>query len=56
VAPAPVQQQQPTQQPAQHQPAQHQPTQHQPTQAAQQPPRQVTFDEGDDLDVPDFLK
>jgi cell division protein FtsZ len=23
---------------------------------AQQPPRQVTFDEGDDLDIPDFLK
>jgi cell division protein FtsZ len=22
----------------------------------QQPPRQVTFDESDDLDVPDFLK
>jgi cell division protein FtsZ len=22
----------------------------------QQPPRQVTFEEGDDLDVPDFLK
>ena len=25
-------------------------------QPVQQPPRQVTFDEGDDLDVPDFLK
>jgi len=28
--------------------------QHQPP--VQQPPRQVTFDEGDELDVPDFLK
>jgi len=28
----------------------------QPVQPVQQPPRQVTFDEGDDLDVPDFLK
>ncbi|NUO89481.1 MAG: cell division protein FtsZ [Dermatophilaceae bacterium] len=55
-------QQLPTQQPVpaavqpQHQ--QHQPQQqrHAPAQPVQQPPRQVTFDEGDDLDVPDFLK
>ncbi len=36
-----------------------QPQHHAPVSAAQpvqQPPRQVTFDEGDDLDVPDFLK
>ncbi|MDV3223328.1 cell division protein FtsZ, partial [Intrasporangium sp.] len=47
-APAPAGSQQlPTQQPAQ-QPAQ------QPRPA--QPPRQVTFEESDDLDVPDFLK
>jgi cell division protein FtsZ len=60
--PAPVHHQQqpaqqlPTQQPAA--PAQ-QPQHHAPAPAAQpvqQPPRQVTFDEGDDLDVPDFLK
>lgn len=54
--PAHASQQLPTQQPAQ--PA-HQSQHHAPTQAAapvQQPPRQVTFDEGDDLDVPDFLK
>lgn len=60
--PAPVHHQQqpaqqaPTQQPAT--PAQ-QPQHHAPApaaQPAQQPPRQVTFDEGDDLDVPDFLK
>jgi cell division protein FtsZ len=37
---------------AQPQQAQH----HAPAQTVQQPPRQVTFDEGDDLDVPDFLK
>ncbi|NUO35580.1 MAG: cell division protein FtsZ [Dermatophilaceae bacterium] len=60
-------QQLPTQQPVpaavqpqhqQHQPQQHQPQQqrHAPAQPVQQPPRQVTFDEGDDLDVPDFLK
>ncbi|MGO4599751.1 cell division protein FtsZ [Terrabacter sp. 2RAF25] len=65
-APAPAQAQQlPTQQPVgapvqQHQPAQHQqaqqPQHHAPSQPVQQPPRQVTFDEGDDLDVPDFLK
>ena len=43
----------PAQQPQQV-PAQGQPQQGQPQQAA--PPRQVTFDDGDDLDVPDFLK
>ncbi|WP_330472976.1 cell division protein FtsZ [Terrabacter sp. C0L_2] len=51
-------QQLPTQQPATA-PAQQQPQHHAPAPAAQpvqQPPRQVTFDEGDDLDVPDFLK
>ena len=50
-------QQLPTQQPAA--PAPQQPQHHVPAPAAQpvqQPPRQVTFDEGDDLDVPDFLK
>ena len=31
-----------------------QPAQHQ--EPAARPPRTVTFDEGDDLDVPDFLK
>nr|WP_223128905.1 cell division protein FtsZ [Terrabacter sp. MAHUQ-38] len=54
--PAPASQQLPTQQPAQ---PVHQAQHHAPTPAAQpvqQPPRQVTFDEGDDLDVPDFLK
>lgn len=48
----------PTQQSTQ-QAAQQQPQHHAPVSAAppvQQPPRQVTFDEGDDLDVPDFLK
>ena len=46
-------QQLPTQQPA----APAQPQQPSPAaQPVQQPPRQVTFDEGDDLDVPDFLK
>ena len=45
-------------QPQQAQPQQGQPTQGgQPQQAAPAtPPRQVTFDDGDDLDVPDFLK
>ncbi|MGO4603098.1 cell division protein FtsZ [Terrabacter sp. 2YAF2] len=50
--------QQSTQQSTQ-QAAQQQPQHHAPVSAAppvQQPPRQVTFDEGDDLDVPDFLK
>ncbi|WP_256795339.1 cell division protein FtsZ [Terrabacter sp. Ter38] len=49
---APVHHQQPAvpaQQPQHHAPA---PA----AQPVQQPPRQVTFDEGDDLDVPDFLK
>ena len=65
-APAPQAQpaqQLPTQQPAAvpvHQHQQHQPQQaqhHAPAaQPVQQPPRQVTFEEGDDLDVPDFLK
>jgi cell division protein FtsZ len=53
---APASQQLPTQQPAQ---PVHQSQHHTPTpagQPVQQPPRQVTFDEGDDLDVPDFLK
>jgi cell division protein FtsZ len=48
----------PTQQSTQ-QSTQQQPQHHAPVSAAQpvqQPPRQVTFDEGDDLDVPDFLK
>ncbi len=48
----------PTQQSTQ-QSTQQQPQHHAPVAAAQpvqQPPRQVTFDEGDDLDVPDFLK
>jgi cell division protein FtsZ len=60
---APVHQQQPAQQLPTQQPAtpghQQQPQHHVPAPAAQpvqQPPRQVTFDEGDDLDVPDFLK
>ncbi|GAB3874851.1 cell division protein FtsZ [Terrabacter terrigena] len=56
--------QQPVAAPVQHhqqhqqaQPQQHQQAQrHAPAQPVQQPPRQVTFDEGDDLDVPDFLK
>ncbi|WP_338751628.1 cell division protein FtsZ [Janibacter alittae] len=63
----PAQPTQPTQQPpAQGQPQQGQPAQQggqpqgQPAQPTQQPPaappRQVTFDDGDDLDVPDFLK
>nr|WP_246297219.1 cell division protein FtsZ [Janibacter cremeus] len=58
---------QPTQQtPAQGQPQQGQPAQQggqpqqgqpaQPQQPPAAPPRQVTFDDGDDLDVPDFLK
>ncbi len=48
-------QQLPTQQPAA--PPAQQPQHHAPAvQQVQQPPRQVTFDEGDDLDVPDFLK
>ena len=51
---APAQQQPPAQQPVQQPPAQQPPAQQRPTQAA--PPRQVTFDDGDDLDVPDFLK
>ncbi|MFM6848451.1 MAG: cell division protein FtsZ [Terrabacter sp.] len=50
---APVHQQ-PQHQQAQHQQAQHQQPQHHAP--VQQQPRQVTFDEGDDLDVPDFLK
>jgi cell division protein FtsZ len=52
-------QQLPTQQPATAPAHQQQPQHHAPAPAAQpvqQPPRQVTFDEGDDLDVPDFLK
>ncbi len=60
---APVHHQQPAQQLPTQQPAtpvhQQQPQHHVPAPAAQpvqQPPRQVTFDEGDDLDVPDFLK
>jgi cell division protein FtsZ len=66
VHPAPVQHQQqpqhqqaqqlPTQQPSAAPVHQQQPQHHAPAPAAQQPPRQVTFDEGDDLDVPDFLK
>ena len=63
--PAPQAPAQPQQQavPAQQRPAQAQPQQQaapaqqapaQPKQAT--PPRQVTFDDGDDLDVPDFLK
>jgi len=47
----------PTQQSTQQ--ATQQPQHHAPVSAAQpvqQPPRQVTFDEGDELDVPDFLK
>ncbi|UTT67235.1 cell division protein FtsZ [Janibacter sp. CX7] len=51
---APAQQQPPAQQPVQQPPAQQPPAQQRPAQAA--PPRQVTFDDGDDLDVPDFLK
>lgn len=47
-------QQPPAQQPGQQAPAQQPPAQQRPAQAA--PPRQVTFDDGDDLDVPDFLK
>jgi len=59
--PAPVHHQQPAQQLPTQQPAvpAQQPQHHAPAPAAQpvqQPPRQVTFDEGDDLDVPDFLK
>ncbi|MGO1167073.1 MAG: cell division protein FtsZ [Janibacter sp.] len=51
----PVQQGQPQQGGQQGQPQQGgQPAQQQPKQAT--PPRQVTFDDGDDLDVPDFLK
>ncbi|GAB47969.1 cell division protein FtsZ [Mobilicoccus pelagius] len=53
----PVQPQRPQQPQHQHQQPQHQ--QQPPTQMPQQPgrpPRTVTFDEGDDLDVPDFLK
>ncbi|GAA2023754.1 hypothetical protein GCM10009740_11390 [Terrabacter terrae] len=58
---APAQQPQHQHQQAQHQQPQHQqqPVQQQPVQQShpvQQPPRQVTFDEGDELDVPDFLK
>ncbi|KRC84699.1 cell division protein FtsZ [Terrabacter sp. Root85] len=58
---APVHHQQPAQQLPTQQPAApaQQPQHHAPAPAAQpvqQPPRQVTFDEGDDLDVPDFLK
>ena len=57
----PAQQQAPQQVPAQQVPAQQAPQQVPAQQAApaqQQaaPPRQVTFDDGDDLDVPDFLK
>ena len=50
--PAQAPQQQPAQAAPQQQPAA--PAQQRPQ--VQQPPRQVTFDEGDDLDVPDFLK
>ena len=42
---------QPTRQPAEAAPAQRQESEQRPT-----PPRTVTFDDGDDLDVPDFLK
>ena len=66
----PAQQQAPQQVPAQQAPAQQAPQQVPAQQAPQQvpaqqaapaqqqaaPPRQVTFDDGDDLDVPDFLK
>ena len=66
----PAQQQAPQQVPAQQVPAQQAPQQVPAQQAPQQvpaqqaapaqqqaaPPRQVTFDDGDDLDVPDFLK
>ncbi|WP_134772842.1 cell division protein FtsZ [Ornithinimicrobium flavum] len=51
-APAQVPQQQPAQAVPQQQPAA--PTQQRPP--VQQPPRQVIFEDGDDLDVPDFLK
>lgn len=52
---APAQQPQHQQQVQQQPVPQHQQVpQHQPP--VQQPPRQVTFDEGDELDVPDFLK
>ncbi|APH01122.1 cell division protein FtsZ [Janibacter indicus] len=55
---APAQQPAPTQQQApaapQQAPAQQSAPAQQPRQAT--PPRQVTFDDGDDLDVPDFLK
>ncbi|MHA7127053.1 cell division protein FtsZ [Janibacter indicus] len=51
---APAQQSAPAQQPAQGQPQQQPAPAQQPRQAT--PPRQVTFDDGDDLDVPDFLK
>ena len=66
--PPPAQQQRPAQSAPQQVPAQQRPAQAAPQQApaqqsapAQQPrqatpPRQVTFDDGDDLDVPDFLK
>ena len=37
-------------------PQQDQPAQQAPDQPVQSPPRSVTFDDGDDLDVPDFLK
>jgi cell division protein FtsZ len=63
---AAVPQQLPTQQqaPVQHQAPQHQAPSHQVPQHQQQPvaprssqpPRQVTFEDSDDLDVPDFLK
>ncbi|WP_374968795.1 cell division protein FtsZ [Terrabacter sp. BE26] len=46
----------PAQQPQYQQQPQHQQQQVQPSHPVQQPPRQVTFDEGDELDVPDFLK
>ena len=51
----PVRQQEPTRQP---EPARQGAGQspHQPPQQPARPPRTVTFDEGDDLDVPDFLK
>ncbi|CAM4080355.1 cell division protein FtsZ [Janibacter anophelis] len=53
---APVQQAPVQQQPQQTAPAQA-PAQQAPAQPKQAtPPRQVTFDDGDDLDVPDFLK
>ena len=52
----PAQQQAPQQVPAQQAPQQVPAQQAAPAQQQAAPPRQVTFDDGDDLDVPDFLK